>query len=70
MNTKGLHLYEWEHFTELLSKSQMRDHPRSTCLYLGPQAGFFFLVLVLVWFGFAITLLVLKCHSLMPRAQL
>lgn len=53
VNTKGLHLYEWEHFTELLSKSQMRDHPHSTRLYLGPQAGFFFLVLVLLCF----------CHS-------
>lgn len=55
VNTKGLHLYEWEHFTELLSKRQMRDHPCSTCLYLGPP-GWLFLFsscFVLVWF----------CHS-------
>lgn len=53
LNTKGLNLYEWEHVTELLSKSQMKYHPYSTCLFLRPQAGFFFLVFVLFCF----------CHS-------
>lgn len=35
----------------MLSKRQMRDHPRSTRLYLGPQAD----ILVFVLLGFVFT---------------